>query len=56
VRAAIEVARRVCDDVIVEERVPGQDLRIVVIDYRVVAAATRRPARVVGDGVNTCAR
>jgi GNAT-family acetyltransferase (TIGR03103 family) len=50
VRAAAEVARRVCDDVIVEERVPGQDLRIVVIDHRVVAAATRRPAQVVGDG------
>jgi GNAT-family acetyltransferase (TIGR03103 family) len=50
VRAAAEVARRVCDDVIVEEMVPGQDLRIVVIDHRVVAAATRRPAQVVGDG------
>ncbi|MEZ5620867.1 MAG: N-acetylglutaminylglutamine synthetase [Burkholderiaceae bacterium] len=50
VRAAVETARRVCDDVVVEERVPGQDLRIVVIDHQVVAAATRRPAQVVGDG------
>jgi GNAT-family acetyltransferase (TIGR03103 family) len=50
VRAAVDVARAYCDDVIVEELVPGQDLRIVVIDHKVVAAATRRPAQVVGDG------
>lgn len=51
VRAAVALARRHCDDVIVEELSPGQDLRIVVIDHQVVAAATRRPAQVVGDGV-----
>jgi GNAT-family acetyltransferase (TIGR03103 family) len=50
VQAAIAVARRTCDDVIVEELVAGQDLRIVVIDHQTVAAATRRPAQVVGDG------
>lgn len=50
VQAAIEVARRYCDDVIVEELAAGQDLRIVVIDHQTVAAATRRPAQVVGDG------
>jgi D-alanine-D-alanine ligase-like ATP-grasp enzyme len=46
----VAVARAFCEEVIVEELVPGQDLRIVVIDHRVVAAATRRPAQVVGDG------
>ena len=50
VRAAVDVARGHCDDVIVEELAAGQDLRIVVIDHRAVAAATRRPAQVVGDG------
>ncbi|WP_418317089.1 N-acetylglutaminylglutamine synthetase [Piscinibacter sakaiensis] len=50
VRAAIEVAKRYCDDVIIEELAAGEDLRIVVIDHEVVAAATRRPAQVVGDG------
>lgn len=50
VRKAIEGARRHCDDVIVEQMAAGQDLRIVVIDHRVAAAATRRPAQVVGDG------
>jgi D-alanine-D-alanine ligase-like ATP-grasp enzyme len=29
---------------------PGTDLRIIVIDYRVVAAAIRQPPRVIGDG------
>jgi GNAT-family acetyltransferase (TIGR03103 family) len=53
VRAAIEEARRYCEDVIVEELAPGDDLRIVVIDFRVVAAATRRPAQVTGDGENS---
>ena len=49
-RAAVERAQRVCPDVLIEEMVPGDDLRIVVIDHRVVAAAVRRPAAVVGDG------
>jgi D-alanine-D-alanine ligase-like ATP-grasp enzyme len=31
--------------VIVEEFVEGEDLRLVVIDFKVVAAAVRRPAR-----------
>jgi GNAT-family acetyltransferase (TIGR03103 family) len=36
--------------VVVEECFTGQDLRLLVIDYALVAAAIRRPARVVGDG------
>lgn len=51
--AAIERARRHCDRVLVEQFVKGEDLRLIVIDYRVVAAAVRRPARVVGDGRST---
>ncbi|WP_084327258.1 N-acetylglutaminylglutamine synthetase [Salinarimonas rosea] len=52
-RAAIEVAREQCERVLVEQKVAGEDLRLVVIDYRLVAAAVRRPARVVGDGERT---
>lgn len=48
---AVETAKAVCEDVVVEQFFPGEDLRLVVIDYRVVAAAIRRPAQVVGDGV-----
>lgn len=36
--------------VIVEEHLPGEDHRILVVDGRMVAAARRLPARVVGDG------
>ncbi|MGF1551637.1 MAG: N-acetylglutaminylglutamine synthetase [Paracoccaceae bacterium] len=50
---AVEAARRVDDTVIVEECVQGDDLRIIVINYRVVACALRRPASVVGDGRKT---
>lgn len=47
---AVELARRYSDEVLMEEQVSGQDLRILVIDHQVVAAAVRRPAAVVGTG------
>jgi GNAT-family acetyltransferase (TIGR03103 family) len=50
---AVGLAVRHCPDVLVEELVAGDDLRVVVIDHRVVAAAVRRPAEVVGDGRST---
>ncbi|MCA9691886.1 MAG: hypothetical protein KC636_19955, partial [Myxococcales bacterium] len=53
VRAAIEVARGVGGDALIEQYVAGQDLRIIVIDHEVVAAAVRRPAAVRGDGQHT---
>jgi GNAT-family acetyltransferase (TIGR03103 family) len=49
-RRAVDLALRHCPDVLVEECIAGCDLRVVVIDHRVVAAAVRRPAEVVGDG------
>ena len=51
--AAVDLARRHCEDVLLEELFPGQDLRVVVIDHQVVAAAVRRPAAVIGDGSST---
>lgn len=48
--AAIDEARKVSDTVLLEEYVEGDDLRLVVINYRVVAAAIRRPPIVVGNG------
>jgi GNAT-family acetyltransferase (TIGR03103 family) len=47
---ALEAARSVSGDVLLEQRVAGEDLRIVVIDHEVVAAAIRKPASVVGTG------
>ncbi len=55
IRRAIAAAREVCDRVLIEEMVPGHDLRLVVIDFQVVAVATRRPPRVIGDGKSTVA-
>ncbi len=52
-RQAIEVARRYCNEVLVEACVEGFDLRLVVIDYKVVATAIRRPAQITGDGQST---
>ena len=48
--AAIAAASRGAERVILESFSPGEDLRIVVIDYRVVAAALRRPPEITGDG------
>ena len=52
---AVAAAALFCPDVLVEELVAGEDLRVVVIDHEVVAAAVRRPAEVVGDGTSTVA-
>jgi GNAT-family acetyltransferase (TIGR03103 family) len=49
-KRAIATAREICDDVIIEEFVKGVDLRLIVIDFRVVAGAIRKPAAVVGNG------
>ena len=54
-RSAIAEAERHCPDVLLEEVAQGQDLRVLVIDHHVVAAAVRRPARVRGDGTRTIA-
>ncbi len=53
---AIAAASAHGDRVVVEQYCAGQDLRIVMIDYRVVAAAVRRPPAVVGDGRSPIAR
>lgn len=49
-QAAIDQARAVCDRVLVEACFEGEDLRLVVIDFRLVAAAVRRPPCIIGDG------
>jgi GNAT-family acetyltransferase (TIGR03103 family) len=53
VQEAIERARRFDQRVLLESYHRGQDLRIVVIGYQMVAAAIRHPAEVIGDGVHT---
>jgi GNAT-family acetyltransferase (TIGR03103 family) len=50
VEAAIEVARTHCAQVLVESFHKGKDLRLIVIGFKLVAAAVRRSAEVVGNG------
>ena len=51
--AAIANARNYCPDVLVETCVSGDDLRVIVIDRAVVAAALRKRPVVAGDGRKT---
>lgn len=51
--AAFAYAQKYSHRVIVERFITGHDFRVLVIDNRMVAAAQRVPAHIVGDGVNT---
>ena len=51
--AAVARARKEYPEVLIEQRVNGDDLRLVVIDGRVVAAALRLPPEVIGTGEHT---
>ena len=53
VTAAYEAANRVSKSVLVEKFAPGHDYRLLIVGERMVAAARREPARVIGDGVHT---
>jgi len=50
---AIKKAREICSDVLIEEYIEGVDLRVIVINYKVVAAAVRKPPVITGTGVHT---
>ena len=52
-RAAYETAYREHPSVIIEQHIKGEDHRLLVIDGKLVAAARRRPAHVVGDARST---
>ncbi len=53
VMAAYDTAREESAYIMVEKFAPGADYRLLVIGGRLVAAAQREPAHVVGDGVST---
>jgi len=50
---AYEAAKEVSRSLIIEKYIEGDDYRLLVIDYKLVAAAKRTPAHVVGDGKST---
>jgi cyanophycin synthetase len=45
-----ETARKISDAVIMEEHIQGDDYRLLVVNYKLIAAARRIPAQVKGDG------
>ena len=53
VLAAYAAAREEESTIIVEQFAPGSDYRLLVVGDRLVAAARREPAQVVGDGVHS---
>lgn len=50
---ALAIAKKVSRGVIVEKFITGYDHRLLVINYKFVAAAKRTPAMVIGDGKHT---
>lgn len=52
-KEGLEHAQKYGRRVIVEKFITGHDFRILVIDHKVVAAAQRVPAHIVGNGENT---
>ena len=50
---AFKAAKEVSRSVIIEKFITGLDYRLLVINYKLVAAALRTPAHVVGDGKST---
>ena len=51
--AAFLFAQTISNTVLVERFTKGSDFRILLIDYKVVAAAKRNPAHVIGDGIKS---
>lgn len=54
-KIAFAVAHAVHSEIIIEEYVKGFDYRLLVINGKLVAAALREPAHVIGDGISSIA-
>ena len=50
---AFRAAKEVSNSVIIEKFITGEDYRLLVINHKLVAAAKRTPAHVIGDGPST---
>lgn len=56
IRIAFAEAFEICEDVVIERFLAGQDYRLLVVGKQLVAAARRTPPEVIGDGENTIAQ
>jgi cyanophycin synthetase len=52
-KRAFLLAKEVSEEVILENYIAGDDYRLLVINYKLVAASKRIPAHVIGDGMST---
>jgi cyanophycin synthetase len=52
-QAAWAAADEISSDILIERFIPGHDFRALVVGGRLVAAARRDPAHVIGDGIHT---
>lgn len=50
---AFKIAQSISKSVIVEQFFEGDDYRLLVVNYKLVAAAKRTPAMIIGDGKST---
>jgi cyanophycin synthetase len=50
---SFKLARKVSEQVVVEKFIAGEDHRMLVVNYKFVAAAKRTPPSIIGDGVST---
>lgn len=50
---AFNIAQKYDPKVIVEECIPGRQYRLCIVDGKMIAAAERIPAHVIGDGIHT---
>lgn len=48
--SGFQLAKQVSEEVIIERFIPGDDYRILVVNYKVVAVSKRTPAHIIGDG------
>jgi len=53
VEEAYEISKDCSDKLLLEEHIPGDDFRFLVIDHEMKAAAKRIPPHVIGDGGST---
>jgi len=53
VETAYRLAAEISGEVLVEQYIPGQDYRMLVIGNKLIAAARRDPPQVTGDGVSS---
>lgn len=48
-----EIAKKISSSVLIEEFIPGEDYRFLVVNYKVIAVAKRTPALIRGNGTHT---